>query len=159
MIDKKPVKTIDWTNHKSKVSEHFTVHDCLYLPSWEIYHIPSEEEKVNLLKTVEKLELVREYLEQAIHIHVWIRPKCVNQSKSKYDKKNYNAAVGGAPGSAHAEGLAVDFHVSKMTCSEVRHLLLSKLTEFEIRMENLESNWIHIDLRNPLPNRSRFFKP
>jgi hypothetical protein len=152
---------IDWSNPKDKISEHFTVGEATYLPSWDTYHIPSDIEKENILKTAEKMELIREFLNSLpIHIHCWIRPKIVNSPKSHYHAKNYNAAVGGAPGSAHPEGLAVDFHVSKMTCSEVRAVLQPKLVDFDIRMEDINSEgWVHIDLRKPLPKKSRFFKP
>lgn len=151
---------INWTDPKQKISKFFTVKEALYLPSWECYHIPSEQEKASILKTAEKMDVIREYLGNAIIVHCWIRPKIVNQPKSKYHARNYNAAVGGAPGSAHADGLAVDFHVAKMVCSEVRHILLPKLAEFQIRMEDINSEgWVHIDLRPPALKKSRFFKP
>lgn len=150
----------NWNDPKSKLSEHFTVHEALFLPSWDCYHEPSEEEKSNILKCATKMELIREHLGQPIHVHCWLRPKAVNNPKSRYHGKNYNAAVGGAPGSAHAEGLAVDFHVSRMQCSDVRMALVHKLTEFDIRMENMESEgWVHIDLRQPFPRKPRFFRP
>lgn len=156
----KKKEEIDWNNPKSMLSTHFNVHETTYLPSWDIFHLPSEKEKDNILKMVEKMELVREYLGNPIHVHCWIRPKIVNNPKSHFNGKNYNQAVRGAPGSAHCEGLATDFHVSRMTCSEVRTVLLPKLEEFGIRMENINSEgWVHLDCRNPLPGKSRFFRP
>lgn len=157
MIDKNLIK---WDDPKSKISKYFTVHEALYLPSWELHHIPSEQEKAAIINMAQKMDLVREYLGNAIIVHCWIRPKSVNQPKSaRYHLKNYNAACGGAPGSAHMEGIAVDFHVAKMTCDEARHLLVSKLDEFKIRMEDISGNWVHVDMRNPAPKKSRFFKP
>lgn len=154
------MEQINWTDPKAKISKYFTVHECLYLPSWECYHIPSEEEKKNILEMAQKMDLVREYLGNPIIVHVWIRPKIVNNPKSKYHAKNYNAAVGGAPGSAHPEGKAVDFHVAKMMCSEVRTVLVTKLKEFDIRMEDVDSEgWVHLDCRQPPPKKNRYFKP
>lgn len=150
---------IDWSDPKAKISQFFTVKEALWLPSWEVLHVPSETEKEEILKTAQKMDLIREYLERPIIIHCWIRPKNANVPKSKWHARNYNAFVGGAPGSAHIEGKAVDFHAAKMTCGEVRQLLQSKLSEFDIRMEDIEGNWVHIDTRQPLRRKSRFFKP
>jgi len=150
---------VNWKDPKAKISKHFTVKEALYLPAWEVYHVPSDAEKVEIKKTAEKMDLIREYLDRPIIVHCWVRPKSANVPGSKWDKKNYNAFVGGAPGSAHPEGKAVDFHAARVTCGEIRHLLLSQLKEFDVRMEDLESNWVHIDTRPPALKRSRFFKP
>jgi hypothetical protein len=150
---------LDWAKPASKISKYFTVKEALWLPSWEIIHLPSDQEKAEILKTAEKMDLIREYLGQPIIVHCWIRPKCANAPATKWDRKNYNAFVGGAPGSAHAEGKAVDFHVAKMTCGEVRQILTSKLEDFQIRMEDIDGNWVHIDTRHPPKKKSRFFKP
>jgi zinc D-Ala-D-Ala carboxypeptidase len=150
---------VDWKDPKSKISKHFFVREALWLPAWEVFHVPSEQEKAEILKTAEKMDLVREYLERPLIIHCWIRPKVANIPNSKWDKKNYNSFVGGAPGSAHPEGKAADFNPVSMTCGEARSLLLHKLKEFDIRLENTEGNWLHIDTRQPLPMKSRFFRP
>lgn len=150
---------INWTDPKSKVSEHFTVHECTYLPKWDIHHIPSEIEQDNILKTVEKMELIREFLGKPIHVHCWIRPVAVNAPKSQYNGKNYNAVIGGAPLSAHVQGLAVDFHASGYMCSDIRVILLPQLEKWNIRMENIEGNWIHIDLYPVGKSKNRFFRP
>ncbi len=150
---------IDWKDPKAKISKFFTVREALWLPSWEILHVPSEEEKKQILLVAEKMDLIREELSNPIIVHCWIRPKCANAPGSKWDRRNYNAFVGGSPGSAHIEGKAVDFHVARMTCGEVRQILQSRLNDLKIRMENIEGNWVHVDIRDPLPRRSRFFKP
>lgn len=151
--------SINWSDPKSLLTPHFTVHDALWLPSWQVYHVPSELEKANIIKQAEKLELVREYLEKPLIIHVWIRPVSVNAPNTQYHLKNYNAAIGGAPGSAHIEGKATDWNPVSMTCSEARTILEPKLEEFKIRMENIDGNWVHTDMRDPLPNKKRFFRP
>lgn len=150
---------INWQDPKCKISPHFTVKDATYLPSWDIYHKPSEEEKEAILKTAAKMELIREYIDKPIFINCWIRPEYVNCPGSTYHGRSYNAFIGGAPKSAHRFGLAVDFHVAALTASDARSLLMPKLEEFGIRMENLDrASWVHIDL-NPPVNKNRYFKP
>lgn len=152
--------SINWEDPKCKISKHFTVHEALWLPSWQVYHIPSEEEKANIIKTAEKMELVREFFDKPVNVNCWIRPRSVNcPDKKAYHGRNYNAFVGGAPGSAHAEGLAVDFTVSTVTASDAKDMLKDQLEIWDIRMENITGNWIHIDLRKPAPGGKRFFRP
>lgn len=144
---------------KQKISKHFTLHEALWLPAWQVYHVPSAVEMEEIVKTAEKLDAIREHLGKPIIVHCWIRPSCVNVPNSKWDRRNYNSFVGGAPGSAHQEGKAVDFHASSMVCDEIRYLLLTELKVLDIRMENNQGNWVHIDTRQPLPGKSRFFRP
>lgn len=147
---------INWQDPKSKLSTHFTVHEALYLPSWQIHHIPSEEEKVNILKTVEKMEKIREYLGHPISVHVWMRPEKVNNPSSDRHGQSYNAFIGGSPHSAHINGLAVDFDVVNMSIDDAKAKLLIKLKDFNIRCESDTTSWVHIDLMPPNPNR--YFK-
>jgi hypothetical protein len=150
---------IDWSNPKSQISEHFTVHDATYLPSWGIYHTPSDAEKANILKMAEKMELIRAYIEKPIVVHVWIRPMSVNCPGTIYNGKNYNSVVGGALKSAHILGLAVDWNPEGETCEDARQVLLSQLANFDIRMENRNGNWVHCDTGVLLPGGNRFFRP
>lgn len=154
-----PKPALDWKDPKAKISQYFTVKEALYLPAWEVMHTPSDEEKKNILELAAKMDIVREYLDRPIIVHCWIRPKVANVPGSKWHMKNYNSFIGGAPGSAHAEGKAVDFHCARMTCGEVRQILQPMLNEYKIRMEDVEGNWVHVDIRPPLPKRSRFFRP
>lgn len=151
---------IDWSNPESQISVNFKVKEALLLPSWNILHVPSEEEKSNIIKAAQMMEIIREYLGNPIHINCWIRPQITNCPGSKSNGKDYNKFVGGARNSAHIEGLACDFTVSRMTCDDVRHTLEPKLEEFKIRMENKPgSGWIHCDSRDLLPGGRRFFIP
>lgn len=135
---------IDWTNINSQVTEHFTVHELTYLPSWLIHHIPSDEEKLNLIALATKMELVRAFIEKPINVHVTIRPTSVN-CPGPYNGRNYNSLVGGAPKSGHVLGKSMDFNFYEMQCDEGRMLLLPKLEEFDLRMEKRDgSNWIHL---------------
>jgi hypothetical protein len=72
----------------------------------------------------------------------------------------YNILVGGVMGSAHLAGRAVDFHVQDLDCDEARALILGHnlLNSLNLRMEDIQGDWIHIDTRNP-SQRGRFFKP
>lgn len=144
---------------KEKISQHFTLHEALWLPSWQVHHIPSEAELSAIKHVAEKMDEIREILGRPIIVHCWIRPNCANVPNSKWDRRNYNAFVGGAPGSAHQEGKAVDFHASSLVCDEIRHLLVTELARMDIRMENNDGNWVHIDTRKPLPGKARFFRP
>lgn len=149
----------NWDDPKSKLSPHFTVHDATWLPSWQVYHQPSDEEKEAILRTAEKLEKVREVLGKPLNVHCWIRPDKVI-CRGAYNGRNYNAHVGGAKKSAHRLGLACDFNPIGMTCGDAKELLNPKLEELDVRMEdNGTGNWVHIDLVKPAPGRPRFFKP
>lgn len=149
---------IDWTNPESQVSTNFKVRDCLWLHQWN--RLANESDgltdaiKENLIHTCAKLEVVRTFLgNRPIFIHCMFRPT------------EYNKLVGGAPHSAHLLGTAADFHVDKLNdnkgCDNIRTLLIPKLTEFNLRMEDTSDkasrNWIHLDTETPHPNR--YFKP
>lgn len=153
--------SIDWSNPASQISDHFTVKEATYLPSWGVYHSPSDQEKANILIAADMMEKIREYLgEKPINVNCWIRPLSVNCDSPRYMGRNYNQFVGGAQNSAHLVGLAVDFTVSTMTCNDVRYLLESQLEEFQMRMERKpDSSWVHADMRQPLPGHSRYFVP
>lgn len=99
-----------------------------------------------------KMELVREELDSGIIIHVWIRP-VLNNPDSSFHGQDYNELVGGAPQSGHKKGMAVDWHPLKMTCDSAKAKLISKLKDFDIRMEKDTTNWIHTDILPPHPNR------
>lgn len=160
--------TIDWTNPKAKISNHFTVHEALWLPSWHIYHTPTETEKANIIVTAQCMDKVRDLLNVSINVSVWIRPKKVDcatfdPKTIKIDEKDshkelkekalaaldYNLFIGStATKSAHIVGSAVDWIPSGMTCDAARKLLKEKLDEFEIRIEALDgSPWVHVDTK------------
>lgn len=179
------MRTIDWTDPKSRISTNFTVKEALYLPSWNCYHIPTEEEKAEILKTARKMELIRKHISEVngkdtpISVSCWIRPNNVDLDKvlteavaaavviAKDDPRrgskqaalaigDYNAYIGGAPRSAHRFGKAVDFSVKGMNANKVREVLLGKLDEFDICMEDHKGSWCHIDTYQ---RKVRYFKP
>jgi Peptidase M15 len=152
---------IYWSNPDTMISKYFSVYEATYLPSWNIWHTPSEEEKANILKVAAKMDCIREFLDEPINVHVWIRPGAVNCPGSEWHGKDYNAFIKGAPRSSHKTGEAVDWSVAgKRTaegCAEVRAKLLPRLEEWGIRMEDIVGTWVHIDIGAVVSNR--FFKP
>lgn len=149
---------IDWKNPTAKISKHFTVHEATYLPSWNVYHTPSEQEKENIVKLALVMDKIRDYIGKPIIIHVWIRPILNSPGHEKHGQ-DYNLFVKGAKMSAHKTGLGVDWHAKDYSCDYVRRLLQQKLEEFNIRVEDLPgSNWVHTDIKTPV-NNNRYFKP
>jgi len=160
--DNKPTKSaevaeIDWSNPQSKISKYFTVKEALWLPSWKVFHIPTEQEKANILKQAAKMDLIREFLGTPINVHCWLRP-VLNHPGSEYNGKDYNAFVHGAKNSAHKVGLATDYDAHGLNCDDVRAKLEPKLEEWEIRMERMPGGqWIHNDCAPVIS--TRYFKP
>lgn len=153
---------IDWLNPKSKISKYFTTHEATFLPSFHCYHIPSNQEKQNIILMAQKMDIIREFLNTSITVSVWIRPTKVNcptfdpkliklkendPRQKALDDLNYNLFIGStATKSAHIQGLAVDFTTKDLTPDEVREKLVPKIDEFQIRIELLPgSSWVHVD--------------
>lgn len=151
---------IDWNDKNAKITENFTVHEATWLPSWGVYHNPTDQEKQNIIDIAQKMEQVREYLgNKSINVNCWIRPNNVNCDSPRYWGKNYNKAIGGADLSAHILGKAVDFTVSSISCDEVRYLLQDQLEKLNLRMEKKPgSMWIHLG-NDWEPKKTRYFIP
>jgi len=155
-------RDVNWEDKNALIAPHFRVHEALWLPSWRIYHIASDEEKAEIVKIASAMELLRELFEAPINIHCWIRPLSVNAPNTDYHEKNYNRAIGShSKKSAHIFGRAVDFHITGRQgpeeCAKARELILPHLEEWNVRMEEINGGWIHID-NYPVRN-NRFFKP
>lgn len=153
------VHTVDWTNPAVKISRHFTVKEALWLHQWECMHTPSEEEKKQILNHAQNMDKVGDILGMLI-VHCWIRP-ILNNPASPHHGQDYNALVKGAKNSAHKYGKAVDFNPLVGTCDEGKEILIPKLEELGLRMEDLPpgSNWIHLDCNELAPGGHRLFKP
>lgn len=132
-------------------SKNFTWAEALYLPRWEMHTLPTSPNVfLAIEKTAMKMQAIRDFLNKQIRVTNWFRPT------------KYNDFIGGAKGSSHIRGLACDFQVLGLDADTARGLVLPKLAEFEIRMENLpKSNWVHIDLNcdEKTSLDKRFFKP
>ncbi len=147
---KPPSRPLNWTDPNTRLSRFFTVHEALWLPSWQIYHIPSDEEKDSIIEFAKKMDVVRGYYGIPINIHCWIRPASVNNNESSYHGMNYNiAAHSTAKNSPHITGRAVDFHFQNFSgpsgCSEMKARLTPHLDEWGLRMEDNTGAWIHLD--------------
>ncbi len=156
------IESIDWEDKNDAISDHFRVHEALWLPSWRIYHDPSDAEKSEIVITASKMERIRSFFSAPIFVHCWIRPVKVNAPDTGRHEENYNLAIGSTSlKSAHIFGKAIDFHIGGMQgpekCGQARQMMLPYLEEWDIRMEDIHGGWIHIDT-NPVGNR-RFFKP
>lgn len=164
----------------AKISKYFKLKEALFLPSWSVYHIPTEQELFNIINFAKQLDLVREFIGIEINVNVWIRPVKVNtkdtinptfskdpiiRQKQEIALKNlnYNMFIGSiATKSAHILGRAVDFTFKGFTtpdkCAVMRYKLIPKLEQWNLRLENIRGNWIHMDNFAP-NNERRFFIP
>jgi hypothetical protein len=172
---------LNWCNPKSPLSRYFSIGEVTFLPQWNVYHIPNESEKLEIMFLAMRLDQVREFLGLPIVIHCWIRPTTTS-FMGKLDYKlslnsevrarqeeavrtlNYNLYIGStAKNSAHIRGAGVDFHVkgfkSALKCAEIRKKLLPKLEELGLRMEDINGDWIHLDTYPVKKGGRRFFKP
>ena len=153
---------INWNDPKCKISKYFTVHEATFLPSWRIYHLPSDEEKEEIVKLAKVLDKLREKLNKPFIVHCWMRPKKVNCQSSPRHGQDYNVFIGSrSTKSGHIFGQAVDFHVSGMAgpngCNLVRQEIMPELEKLDIRMEDIQGGWVHIDTK-PVGHK-RFFRP
>jgi len=127
--------------------KYFRWKEVLFLPQWGIHCFPTDIQYLNLIRITQKLDTIRKYLNQPIHVTSGLRPS------------KYNELIGGARHSAHKLGQALDFQVRKIKCDRVRELLEPNLDDWNIRMEKKPgSNWIHIDSREP-GQSGRYFIP
>ena len=160
--EKEEIFMINWNDPKCKISKHFTVHEATFLPSWRIYHLPSDEEKVEIVKLAKVMDKLRDKLNKPFIVHCWMRPKKVNCQESTRHGQDYNVFVGSrSTKSGHIFGQAVDFHVSGMSgtngCNLAREEIKPELEKLDIRMEDIQGGWVHIDTK-PV-GHARFFKP
>lgn len=152
---------IDWSDLNAKISNHFTVNEATYLPSWKTNHNPSDEEKANILKLAAVMDQIRDLVGASISVNVWIRPSSLDNPNSPHNDGDYNALIGGAHNSSHITGEAVDFEVSGMTVDEVLDAIEPKCMDLGFTLENNGSaeriaskggsgdarNWVHASTR------------
>lgn len=134
-------------NDKIPECENFFWYEVLYLRQWKLHAYPTKDVAENIIQLMIKIEWIRDYLGGwPIKITSGWRPAA------------YNELIGGAFRSAHLTGEAVDFQVKGYDAHEIRDALVPLLERLQIRMENHNGNWIHIDSRAPSTN-GRYFKP
>lgn len=139
---------IDWTNPKDKVTEHFTVNDCLMLHNWNRLATDADGADFNALQTLcNKLEEVRTLLNCSMNVH------CMFRSKEYNIEQGILLPTGD---DVHAMNLAVDFDCGpNLTIQQVKDILEPQLEVLGIRMEFGTTTWVHIDL-HPVGN-ARYF--
>jgi len=149
------IETIEWDDLEANITEHFKVKEALYLPKLGIYYSNlTDDEKFNIYDTAVVLENIRSLFDnQTITVTSWIRPVVEHDGQLV----DYNALIGGSSKSAHKNGMAVDFVVSGLSCEYVRRTLVNELEDLDIRMEDHDGNWVHVDTKEPI--FKRFFKP
>lgn len=142
-------------------SKYFYWGEALYLPRIDDYHMPSAEEMINIQKLAFKLDVVREFIKQPFKINCWIRP--VSSNTHKKPGTNYNQLVGGANGSTHISGKAVDGYFLNTDLDETIEKLIPKLADFNLSMEQNGSKykrmWIHLEDKPKSDGLYRVFLP
>jgi hypothetical protein len=146
---------IDWYNPKSRVSEYFTVKECLWLPHWGRMAMDidglEDEVKGNLIRLCQKMDHVRDFFSSPIIVHCMYRPPV------------YSELVGGTKTDVHTKGMAADIHIlgfeGPSGCEQVKQLLIPSLEALEMRLENNPgSSYLHLDIHPP-GITGRYFLP
>lgn len=136
---------LDFLNTNIGDAKYFKWREALWLNQWEIFVLPEEEIAQNIIDTASKMDTIREILGAPIIVTSWYRPDA------------YNQQIGGAAMSYHRQGLACDFVVRGYRSDVVRELLLDYLDRLDIRMEDLSTPHVHIDLGRVV--NKRYFQP
>ena len=142
--------SIDWTNPNDKVTQHFTVKDCLWLHNWNRLATEVDGADYNkLLILCNKLEEVRNILQAPMNVHCMFR-------STKYNLEQNILPPTGMD--VHAMNIACDFDCNNTySIQEVKDKLQPVLEQLGIRMEFGTTSWVHVDLRTPGPS-GRYFK-
>ena len=140
---------IDWTNPNEKVTEHFTVRDCLMLHNWNRLATADDGADFDKLTILcQKMEEVREILGCPVNVHCMFR-------SAEYNIEQKILLPTGKD--VHALNLACDFDCNAtMSIDEVKAKLEPVLGQLGIRMERGTTTWCHVDLRAPGPSGSYF---
>lgn len=108
--------------------------------------LPPTDVYKKIINFAPKVQLVRDFLDIPMNVNSWYRPP------------EYNLAIGGASLSWHKKGGAIDFSCPRMSADSIRDILVPKLDDFGLRMEDLPgASWVHLDDKEPA--NKRFFKP
>lgn len=163
-------ESIDWTEPSCKISQYFTVKDAIFLNNWGRLGRESDGLTVEIKRSLwlfanEKMDTIRRFIGRAIYVKSWWRPK------------KYNIEIGGASYSSH---MAVEVDTDECACDwwadmdgdgdkdgadcdAIKALLMPKLQEFGVRMENngKGAKWIHNDnnMRKIKAGGAWFFLP
>ncbi|MCL2721865.1 MAG: D-Ala-D-Ala carboxypeptidase family metallohydrolase [Treponema sp.] len=78
------VQGIDWLDPNARIptrNGNFIVKDAIYLQSWDLYHIPTENEINNIMRMAHELQRLRNNGWGPININSWLRPTSVNPGR------------------------------------------------------------------------------
>lgn len=119
------------------IGRYFTWSEAIATSHRGIDNTPDDETASNIMQTALKMDRVRDYLGQPIHVNSWYRSPALNK------------AVGGAKTSAHMLGYAVDFICPR--AGDVEHVVQvlerSGIEFDQLIQENAQSasgGWVHI---------------
>jgi putative chitinase len=132
-----------------KLTEHFALEEFT-LSSTALAHgianTPEPEHLENLKRVAEQMEAVRALFDAVIEI------------TSGYRNPQVNALVGGVPTSAHAQGLAADFHVHGFTdLDAAKRIRDSNLTFDQLILE--KNRCVHMGFNFDAPRRQVLRQP
>lgn len=152
---------IDWSNPNCKITDNFTVHEALWLPSIKINHLPDVYERMNLVELLNKVQEIRNRINKPFIVISCIRPMYIQCYSNQYIGVNYNKMVNGSEYSPHMFGRAIDFLVAdignKDEYANLRQKIVPWLEVLNLRMEDKDECKIHLDTY--FVEKNRFFKP
>ena len=132
-----------------KLTDHFTLEEFTHSSTalaHGIENTPEPEHLENLKRVAEQMEAVRALFDAVIEI------------TSGYRNPQINRLVGGVPTSAHAQGLAVDFHVHGFTDLEAaKRIRDSGLTFDQLIFE--KNRCVHMGFNFDTPRRQVLRQP
>lgn len=100
------------------------------------YAKPTDEQRDNIEKQAKALDPIHDLL-GGFTITSWLRTP------------EYNKAIGGAPASAHLDGLATDFVPSVCTVKQAREKI-KKFGGYPGRLELDSTTWVHADQKGTI---------
>lgn len=142
--------SIDWTDPKAKITEHFTVSDAIMLHSWNRLANESdgltEDLKDKLIVLCKKMEEIRLLVGCPINVHCMFRSMKYNQE-----------VVKAIPNDVHARAEAADWDaLPTLTIEQAKEKIRPNLESLQIRMESGTATWIHNDVHPVGPSGREF---
>jgi len=125
------------------LTDHFTLEELTFTDHREFDNTPNDQEKANLQRLAEFLEVVKSALGG--------KPVMVN---SAFRSKQVNDAVGSKDTSQHRVGCAADLKVPGMTPDEVVRAILATNLPFDQIIREFDA-WTHISVPNSTALRPR----
>ena len=120
---------------KAKIADtRFTWGDALLQRKTGTYAKPNPEQMENIIKQARAINNIYDLL-GGFEITSWLRTP------------DYNKAIGGAPHSAHLDGLATDFVPKCLTVKDAKDKI-KKFGGYPGGGEENSTNWCHLDLKH-----------